>query len=90
MYLPIFPQQIFLPLGGTILSAPNTLPGRNLYVLTYFLLLTWGISCDVTINKNIALKQANVIGGFQSDILKINWCVHILGVRANLTKIIDL
>jgi hypothetical protein len=41
---------------GTILSAPSILPGRNLDVFnTYFLLLTWGISCDVTINRPMSL-----------------------------------
>jgi hypothetical protein len=74
--------------NGKIISAPNTLRFAILMYLLIFYCSHGGISFDVTINKNIALKQATVIGGFQSDIWKKKlWCLHILGVRANLTMI---
>jgi hypothetical protein len=49
----IFPQHTFLPLWWYNFKRVKHLPGRNLHVLTYFLQLTLGISCDVTINKSI-------------------------------------
>jgi hypothetical protein len=64
--------------SGTILSAPNTLSGRYLHVLTYFLLLTWGISCDVTINKSIVrLNKPMSLMGFRGLSRKlIVVCAH--------------